>query len=345
VNVVLFSDKYKKLWTDYLNSCTSTSFYHRLEWKEVLEEVFHFTPYYLLALDESEHVRGILPLFEIKDILQRPYLVSTPFANYAGIHASCKTAEKALLDKAIEMTETLGCGYLEIRQQSRKLDLPYTKSSFVNMVLRLDSSFDIVFKNSLKATTRNRIRKAQKSGLEAVFSRDHVDEFYKIFETNMKRLGTPAFQKDFFLKLLDVFQGNAEILTIWKEKKAVAGMFLFTRSDLLSAPWLSSLHEYNHYCPNNLMYWEAIKYACHRSVKYFEMGRSTVNSGTFHFKKQWGARPVSLNYQYYLFAADKPPRVDAFNNKYDFAIKVWKKLPMWLATRLSPMIVRHLPEL
>ena len=78
----------------------------------------------------------------------------------------------------------------------------------------------------------------------------------------------------------------------------------------------SSLRQYNRLCPNNLLYWFAIKKACERGYEIFDMGRSTIDSGTYNFKKQWGAYPVSLNYQYFLNKGNKVPVVDAHNNKY-----------------------------
>ena len=55
-------------------------------------------------------------------------------------------------------------------------------------------------------------------------------------------------------------------------------------------PWASSLREYFSLCPNNLLYWEMIRWGCKNGYQRFDFGRSSPDSGTYRFKKQWGAK-------------------------------------------------------
>ena len=98
-------------------------------------------------------------------------------------------------------------------------------------------------------------------------------------------------------------------------------------------------------CPNNLLYWEAIKYAKKYSLTKFDFGRSTINTGTYKFKLQWGAKPVQLYYNYKLFGKAKIPQTNALENKYSKLIKIWSKLPTKLAVNISSKIIDRLPEL
>jgi hypothetical protein len=50
------------------------------------------------------------------------------------------------------------------------------------------------------------------------------------------------------------------------------------------------------------MYWHMLEQACLAGAKVFRFGRSTPDSGTYHFKKQWGAEPVKL--YWYLLPAN-----------------------------------------
>jgi len=58
--------------------------------------------------------------------------------------------------------------------------------------------------------------------------------------------------------------------------------------DALIVLWASSYREYFSLCPNNLLYWEMIRWGCEQGYRRFDFGRSSPQSGTYHFKKQWG---------------------------------------------------------
>ena len=68
----------------------------------------------------------------------------------------------------------------------------------------------------------------------------------------------------------------------------------------LEIPWASSISDYKNLCPNNMLYWEAIRFAIRNGLNRLDFGRSTPNEGTYNFKKQWGAKPVQLYWQYLM---------------------------------------------
>lgn len=344
MKVILYTNEYKKRWDDFITTQSDGSFHHLIGWKSILEDVFHYESYYLMAIDDEGRLRGVLPLCLIKDILQRRFLISIPFLNYAGILAQDEVSESSLLSKAIAIAKELNIQYLQIKQLARRFDNLKGTDAHVTMFLKLNESAENVWQNSLKAKTRNQVRKSQKYGLHVLFSKDCFDQFYEIYTINMRRLGTPVLPRKYFSRILEFFPMNTDILTIWKENKAIAGMFIFKYKSIISDPWASSLWEYNKYCPNNLMYWEAIQYGCNNGFEFFDMGRSTINTGTFNFKKQWGAEPLRLAYQYYLNRKKELPLVDAVNNKYVTAIQIWKKIPLRLANAIGPKLVKYLPE-
>jgi len=342
--VVPYTSEYKDRWNDFIAMRDDGSFHQLIAWKDIIEGTFQFKSYSFMAIDAQGSIRGVLPLFLVKNLLRRRYLISIPFVNYAGICALDPSAEKALVDKAVEMSAALDVQYVQIKQLSRQFDSLQATDNLVTMMLRLNKSSEVVWRQSLQAKTRNQVRKSQKYEFDAKFTKDHFNSFYSVYSTNLKRLGTPVLPRRFFQRILEVFPENTEILTVWKAEKPIAGMFIFKYKSMLSDPWASSLWEYNRYCPNNFMYWEAIQYACHQGFEFFDMGRSTIDSGTFQFKKQWGAIPKSLAYQYHLHRAKKIPVVDAVDNRYDYAIRIWKKMPIKLANALGPRLVKYLPE-
>ena len=63
----------------------------------------------------------------------------------------------------------------------------------------------------------------------------------------------------------------------------------------------------------------------------FDFGRSTPDEGTFHFKKQWGAQPQELAWEY-LGLSGALPDQSPKNPKFRAAIALWQHLPVPVAT-------------
>ena len=92
-----------------------------------------------------------------------------------------------------------------------------------------------------------------------------------------------------------------------------------------------------------LLYWTVFKFACDRSFKTFDFGRSTPDEGTYRFKEQWGAKPVPLYWYYWIGKGGELPELNPKNPKYRVAIAMWKKLPVSVTKVVGPSIVRNLP--
>jgi hypothetical protein len=113
---------------------------------------------------------------------------------------------------------------------------------------------------------------------------------------------------------------------------------------MLEIPWASSLREFNPISVNMLLYAQLLEQAIADGYTVFDFGRSTADSGTYRFKRQWGAEPVQLHWHYWLSdGRAEPPRLNPDNPKYRAAISAWQRLPLGVANRLGPMIVRNLP--
>jgi hypothetical protein len=92
-----------------------------------------------------------------------------------------------------------------------------------------------------------------------------------------------------------------------------------------------------------LLYWEMLRSAVNDGHRTFDFGRSTPDEGTFHFKRQWGAEPRSMCWEYWLPAGQTLPDQSPKNPKFAAAISIWQRLPLGLTTRLGPHVVRGIP--
>lgn len=334
----------EQAWDGFVENSSCTNMFHLIGWKAVFEKVFGFLPYYLMAEDGIEAVSGILPMFLMKDFFQRNYLISNPFSSYAGICSQSPETVEALWKKSKEIAGNTGARYVEFRQLNMTLpcDLP-ARQTFVTLMLDLPKDPDRLWR-AIGSRNRNKIRKAEKTGLAIDYGMQYLRDFYIIYAKNLKYLGTPVFPYSMFETIAEVFEDRCELLVLKLENKPVSGMFLFKFRNIIAEPWVASLRQYHNIYINNYLYWQAIKYACKEGFARFDMGRSTIDSGTYRFKRQWGAEPVLLKYQYYLNKAENIPVVDAHNNKYRKFIDVWRKLPLGLANFIGPRVVKYLPE-
>jgi serine/alanine adding enzyme len=123
----------------------------------------------------------------------------------------------------------------------------------------------------------------------------------------------------------------------------VAAGLTYRTGATVEIPWASSNRDYNALCPNHLLYWSALEKAVADGCTVFDFGRSTPNEGTFKFKEQWGAEPLALHWEYVLPDGGAVPDQGPTNPKFQRAIELWQRLPLWAANRLGPHIVRSIP--
>jgi hypothetical protein len=90
------------------------------------------------------------------------------------------------------------------------------------------------------------------------------------------------------------------------------------------------------------LYWAVLKYACEQGFSRFSFGRSTPGEGTYQFKRQWGAQPLQLYWEYWLAGESPLPKLNNGNPKYSLPIKVWKSLPVAVTRKLGPRVIQNL---
>jgi FemAB-related protein (PEP-CTERM system-associated) len=313
--------------------------YHEWGWRRVFERAFHHEPVYLVA-HRGGGVVGILPLVHIKSFLFGRTLTSLPFLNYAGVIAESNGVAHELLEAAGAIASRLRCRHIELRHRARQFpDLPCRQHK-VAMLLPLGEHMW----ERLDRKVRNQIRKAQKSGLtEECGGADLLQDFYAVFARNMRDLGTPVYSRRFFHEVVQTFPERTRLHVVRVEGRPVAAALTYRTRTTIEVPWASSVRDYNSMCPNHLLYWSIIEFAVRGGCDVLDFGRSTPNEGTYNFKAQWGALPVTLHWEYPLTKDGVMPDATPANPKFRIAIELWKKLPLSLATRLGPRIVRSIP--
>jgi FemAB-related protein (PEP-CTERM system-associated) len=330
-------------WDAFVEAAPQATTYHRYIWKQVIEDSFGHRTHYLAALDGAGEVAGVLPLVHMRSRLFGNFLVSVPFVNYGGLLCAAKPAEQALLEAAEEVRRNCGARHVELRHLGFCVAGLPSREHKVTMLLPLSADAQTQWVG-FNAKLRNQVRKAEKNGLACSFGGPELlDDFYNVFARNMRDLGTPVYGKAFFENVLRGLAESTRVVAVALEGKTVAAGILSWYRHTMEMPWASSIGDYKQLCPNNLLYWEAIRFAIGRGCSAFDFGRSTPDEGTYNFKKQWGAEPVQLYWQYLLEAGQGLPELNPKNPKFGAAIRIWRKLPVGLTRLLGPGIVRNIP--
>jgi FemAB-related protein (PEP-CTERM system-associated) len=340
----LYREEDKEWWNKYVMETGTSTCYHLIGWKDVIERSFGHKTYYLLAEDRGNKIKGILPLVHLKSILFGSFMVSLPYFNYGGICADNDEISNQLLKEAIYIAERENVEHIELRHIHHIDNGLPVKTAKVSMKLELPESAEDLW-DSFPSKLRSQIRRPTKEGMYSRLGKeDELHSFYTIFSINMRDLGTPVYSKEFFKNILEEFPETTWICTVYTKKgQPVASGFLVGFKERLEIPWASSIKSYNRYSPNMLLYWSSLKFACEKGYRIFDFGRSNPGEGTYKFKKQWGAKPVQLYWHYWLRNNGTLPELNPKNPKYQIAIKIWQKLPVGLTKLIGPMIVRNLP--
>lgn len=323
---------------------------HDPRWLDVLREAMGHHPIALVARDCPDGpIRGYLPLALVKSRLFGRHLVSLPYLNRAGVVAKDPATRAALIDTAVELADQHEVNYLELRHHTvtpEHAALTHSKTDKARMVLDLPADHEALWK-SLDAKVRNQVRKGEKAGLSIRWgSLDALEAFYEVFAVNMRDLGTPVYPRDLFASILRRFDDEAEIAVVEHAGEPVAAALLMHvaegRQRITQVPSASSLRAFNHTNANMWMYHALLNRAIERGSVAFDFGRSTPDSGTWRFKKQWGAQPHPTTWQYHLRRGE----LDAMrpeSPKMQRRIATWQKLPVWVTRWVGPAIVRGIP--
>jgi len=344
MKICLLDSGTEKAWDDFVNQHEHASIYHLSQWRHLINQQFGHSSEYLYAKQVNDGaIIGVLPIIQLKSRLFGHFMVSMPYFNYGGALADSSSVEVALMKYACERAKKLGVGHIEFRDIAPRVDNWPVRMDKVAMILEFPESADELWK-TLGAKRRAQIKRPLREGMEIIAGGvDLIDEFYEVFARNMRDLGTPVYAKDFFLAILNTFHSTSHIVIIRHKNRAVAAAFLLGWRSRMEIPWASTLREANPLGVNMLLYWEVLKFSIEKGYKSFDFGRSTIDSGTYRFKKQWGAKPQQHYWHYWLRPNADIPQLTTSGAKYQLAISIWKKIPVGLTKLIGPSIVKNLP--
>ena len=327
-------------WERYVESAPAATFFHRAGWRRIMEEVFRHRTHYLVA-ERGPAIVGVLPLAEVKSVLFGHALVSLPFAVYGGPVADDAAATRALVDAAVARAEALRVTHLELRNTAAVREDWPRQDLYVTFRRAIDPDPEA---NLLAIPRKQRamVRKGIKNGLTGRIDGD-VERFFALYADNMHRHGTPPLSRRYFAALQETFGRDCEVLTVEDAQgRPLSGVLSFYFRDEVLPYYAGDVPAARELAANDFKYWDLMRRACERGLRVFDYGRSKRGTGSFDFKKNWGFEAAPLAYEFRLLKRDAIPQNNPSNPKYRAFIALWRRLPLPVANRLGPHVVRAL---
>lgn len=328
-------------WLSFLQQQAHTT-YHRPSWLNLIEKVFGHPSRLLVARDDKNTIIGGMPLTFFSSKLFGQFAVSIPYINYGGPISAYKNVNQQLITEAAQYLTELQLSHIEVRSIQPELS-PLCTQKKASMILQLPASDEQLDKD-LGAKLRSQIKKAEEYQPELRIGKEELlNDFYQVFAHNMRDLGTPVYSNHFFAEILRTPDIKSTLLVVRVANKPVSAAFLIGNNNVLEIPWASTVAAANKQNMNMWMYRKILSYAITEKYDFFDFGRSTIDAGTYKFKKQWGAEPRQ-HYWYYLLPEDQElPEINPNNPKYKLFIAAWKLMPVWLTRIIGPLLIKHIP--
>lgn len=186
------------------------------------------------------------------------------------------------------------------------------------VALNVGKTLDEIWQDDIKSKNRNMIRKAEKIGLSVEIYNDY-NIFKNIYEETMVKVDADGYYyfKDEYYNTMQQDE-NYKMFNVKYQSEIIASAIFMSYGEYFHYHLAGSKKEYLKFAPNNLLLWEAIKYANEKGKKIFHFGGGLTNSledNLFKFKS-------SFSKEYLKFYIGKRVHDEKI---YSYLIDEWKK--------------------
>ncbi len=278
--------------------CPEATFFHRIEWRDLIEDVFRHRTHYLVA-ERGGAVVGVLPLARVKSLL---------FGDCAGVAAVRGLrrrggrrrvgAGRRCTASASDLARDLGVQHLELR--NRVATEPEWPRQDLYVTFR-KTLLPEVEANLLAIPRKQRamVRKGIERGLVS-----EIDERRRPFLRAVCRQPAPARHAAVLAALL---RGAAQRVRrrlrgadrrSTRRARRCRRCCRSTSATRCCRTTPATTSGARALAANDFKYWELMRRAVERGLRVFDYGRSKRGTGSFDFKKNWGFEPQPLHYEY-----------------------------------------------
>ena len=336
-------------WNESLRSLPGHTFFHTSSWADVLHRSYGYKPVYF-TIWEGDTLSALLPCMDIDSVLTGKRGVCLPFTDYGEPLVSDSGQFEELFAAAVAFGKKRNWRTLEIRGGETFFQGKEPSEWFFGHNRGTAPLFPenpenrgavLLFRDS----TRRNIKKAEKEGITATISTspDSMEAFCRLNAMTRKDHGLPPQPRHFFQHVQErIISKDMGFIVLGSYRgAAIAANVYFHFGDQVIYKYGASDKTYQHLRANNLVMWEAIKWACDKGYKTLSFGRTEPeNQGLRQFKAGWGAQETLI--KYYRYDLQKEAFVKAPKIVNPYYKKLFSKLPIPALNMLGRILYRHM---
>lgn len=330
-------------WQDFVDAQPRAHALHHSGWFHVLLESSAVKPLFLMARDEDGAVAGVMPAYLSRSAISAAHVTTFD----AGILAAHPAVGEKLVEHARELLAAERARYFLLRGAPNDgRDPPLGNGEYVISIVDTRQTSDELWQQ-IKKKTRWYIRQGEKQGFSIRVDSGlaNIDAFYALYAAHVHRLGTPVMDRR-MMQAMARYLGpqRLRLLLVERSGAIVGGMMIVTANRRFLDLYALVQHDLRDTAAGYLLYWKALQLASRQGAAELNLGRSSAGSGTHLFKMKWGGRDEPLIYRCYSAAGDAgADALEKYRRKGTFIQGMWKRLPLWAANRIGPVLRRQLP--
>jgi CelD/BcsL family acetyltransferase involved in cellulose biosynthesis len=329
-------------WTEFVYACPSAVPFHHPAWTRLLADCYGYRPFVLALTGTAGQIVAGLPVLEVRSVFGNRRWLSLPFTDYCPPLAVSDEVLRQLVAGLDDLRQEQGISRIEVHA---RLDGPgtHSHSSYVMHTLRLEGGPEKIFRTFKRTQVQQRIAKAEREAVTVRRSRslsDVTDVFYELHTRTRRRLGVPV-QPHRFFKLLHqsiIEAGLGFVHLAYLHDTPIAGAVFLAWNGTVSYKYSASDVRFLRHRPNNLVLWQAIRWAAENDYQVFDFGRSDLDDhGLRSFKSGWGTEEEPLTY---TDIADRPPKRSRALQDRALA-GVIRHAPPWVARLVGEIFYKY----
>ncbi|QSG11339.1 Peptidoglycan interpeptide bridge formation enzyme, contains acetyltransferase domain of GNAT superfamily [Halapricum desulfuricans] len=283
-------------WRRFVTDHPEATVFHSWAWHGAVRDAFDYQPAHRLITERggSEPV-GIVPGFSVPGVFERTLV--NPFCEYGFPLLADGVDSVAVLR---ELADGLGRTGARILKDAGWTGLAgYNPAGYgavrTGEVSRLDTvrAFETVREQSFTGEARRCLRSALDNGVTVRPA--SVTEYYPLYLSTMRRLGSPQFPETFFVDLAGELGDDLSVFLAERDGDTIGGILLLDFGSARIIWSNASQQDAWEYHPNYRLYAAVIEDACATDIDVVDFGRSRPGTGVHSFKQQFGGDPSPLS--------------------------------------------------
>jgi CelD/BcsL family acetyltransferase involved in cellulose biosynthesis len=304
VKVSVVDDVAPEEWAELLSQDPRSTFFHTVEWGKCLENALPGWERFYIVGKQGRRLAAGLPVMRYTK-RRVSALLSMPFGTYGGplVGSTANLAAGGLLAERF-FAEARGgsvayAEMVDLPSQIQPMAAPGIRQiEDETRVLNLSRGFDKIHRG-FKPANRNKIRKAQKSGVVVRRGRrrdDYLRYHTLLLDCSKNWGGRVRFDRRFFEVLAAIEGGSVQLWLAEHQGDVIAGLLNFMHGNNVMNWGAVMLRNARSLSPMNLLHAEAIRDAVNRGMTIYNFGSSAGFKGVDQFKMTFGTSRVQYRH-------------------------------------------------